>query len=126
LQAENRPGNPETIKAATFGFRSSEAYGASNVTLVQPYWQQLFPSGASWREPIVKYRGTEPTRPWPGNARWEDPAGYREVDGESVYFDKLRQRPIDPTDNRETYETITPPTVRNVSIQSGLKTVFIS
>lgn len=126
LRAENRPGNPETIRAATFGFPSSEAYGASNVTLVQPYWQQLLPSGTSWREPIVKYRGNDSTRPWPGHSRWEDPAGYKEVDGESVYFDKLRQRPIDPTENRETYEQITPPTIRNVSIQSGLKTVFIS
>lgn len=123
LQAENRPGNSDTIRNTSFGFPSTQGYRSDNVKLSQPYWQQVIPSGQAWREPTVVYRGNALTRPWPGNARWTESNGFvKPVEGAS-YFDAQLQSPIDPTYNRETYEQAITPATETVAIADGLKTL---
>lgn len=129
LRTPNKPLDDATIRNTGFGFPSSEGYRSQNVTLSQPYWQQALAVGQTWNEPIVRYRERQPTRPWPGNERQTEGengegGGYVELTGEQAYFNHQLQRPIDPTDNRQRYEEATPPITRNVSILSGLKTIF--
>ena len=125
LESTDKPLNPQSIRNMSFGFPSSDAYQASNVTLAQPRWQRLAGNSTrAWNEPFVKYQGGETTLPWPGKATWNREDSFRVVGDveESNFYDKNLARPKDPSVNRAIYEGATLGSGATGSLLSSLRT----
>lgn len=124
------PVDPQVISNASFGFPSSTSYGASGVTISQPFWQRSIGASATrWTEPTVRYRKNV-TRPWPGNQRWTNENGFIAIDpdAESRYFNHVTSMPIDAQDkdNRKKYEEAFLSSAKPTSLESGFRTVRVN
>lgn len=103
---EKRPINSVNIGRTSFGFPSSESYGATNLKIRQPLWQRKYSSSTQkWDEPQVSYQESEPTRPWPGDKRWKENDSLIYIKDENSFLDPASQTPLDPSDpaNRKIY-----------------------
>lgn len=124
------PADPSIVSNASFGFPSSTSYGASGVTISQPFWQRSLGTPTTrWAEPTVRYRKNI-TRPWPGTQTWTKEDGFVEIDrtAESRYFNHVTSMPVDAQEdvNRKKYEEAFLSSAKPSSLESGFRTVRVN
>lgn len=107
LAEENLPLHPTVIWRSRFGFLDSRSYGTESLKVAQPLWQREHTSLLqSWEEPVVRFDGSVPTRPWPGEQTWNRDNSFLMLDRSESLFDPHAQLPLSPfsQEGREAYE----------------------
>lgn len=71
--ADSGYGNSEFFDNFSFSFNNSTLYWTtSSFVLNSTFWQVNFAKGQAdvWNQPVVLFKGSAATRPWPGNETW--------------------------------------------------------
>lgn len=115
----DRPLNPTTIGRTSFGFYDSDAYETVGGKFRRSEWHSVYGSGSPWEEPVVRYQGRYPTRPYPGQQAWNDSEALL-IPSESVLIDQSTGQPkviSDDPQSRKLYEdfAVSEPVYRSFS-----------
>ena len=79
-------GNADFFRDFSFSFNNSTDYWTTqDFMLHSTFWQLKLSStgGQVWDQPIVKFRGTRDTRPWPGQETWNS-GGFGKIEGSDL------------------------------------------
>lgn len=114
-EGSNAPGNSNTASKISFGFPSSDRYGATNVKFAQPHWHTVVEAVdpgrlEQWDEPSVIYQPdsvNKPTYTWPGKEVWDSSSSWVYGDTEDAVFDPVKQTPKHPISSRDSYDSLT-------------------